>query len=279
MRTLRGMRTAWSRLGTVLMMLLAGSAAAVELRWREGTVRGYPVMVDPATGKVVAWGEHVQRVVGNRLLVSTVFKFNDGRRIEEQLELDQGQQLSQRKWLWREKVGGDLRREFRVDFTTGQASAIKVENATRQEWKGKVDVKAGEAFAGAGFMFAIKNVTERLREGESVELTAVAFMPKPRTVKVKVFAQGKDTVRVAGRNLPADHIIVRPQVPWVAKAFVKVPDHHLWFHSTPPAAFLRAEGMLMEPSDMVVRTEVEAPVGNGARRAARAAPAEKRAAP
>lgn len=265
----------WGVLGAVLALTLAGSAGAVELRWREGTVRGYPVMVDPSSGKVVAWGEHVQRVFGNRLTVSTVFDFGDGRRVEEQTEFEQGRDLSQRKWLWREEVKGDIRRMFQVDFTTGQASAMKVENGKRDEWNGKVDVKPGETFAGAGFMFALKNVAERLRGGETVELTAVAFTPKPRAVKVKVFNQGRETVHVAGRDLPADHFVIRPEVPWFAKAFVKAPDNHLWFHRVPPTAFLLAEGPLMEPGDAVIRTEVEAPAATSEHRAAARRPARE----
>ena len=59
----------------------------------------------------------------------------------------------------------------------------------------------------------------------------------------------------SGRTIPADHFIVHPKIPAIAKLFVKVPDAHIWL-TTPPAGFLRYEGALAEPGDQLVRIDL-----------------------
>ena len=260
----------------MLALVAAASAGAVDLKWREGTVRGFPVLVDPGSGQVVAQGDYTQRVSGNRLFVTTAFDFGDGRKVEERTEFVQGKQLVQKQWHWTETVGGAPQRLFEVDFDTGEAHAMKVEKGERKEWKGKVQVTPGETFGGGGFAFALKNLAEQLKGGDSVELSAVAFTPQPRVVKVKVLGQGQDTVRLTGRSLPAEHLVIQPEIPWIAKPFVHAPDNHLWFHRGTPPTFLRADGPLMEPGDRILRTEAQAPGAGAAPRAARRQAAEKR---
>ena len=66
---------------------------------------------------------------------------------------------------------------------------------------------------------------------------------------------GRDTVRMSGRAIPADHYVVHPEIPAIAKLFVKVPDAHIWL-TPPPAGFLRFEGTLVEPSDAIIRIDL-----------------------
>jgi hypothetical protein len=78
---------------------------------------------------------------------------------------------------------------------------------------------------------------------------------------------------MAGRAIPADRYIVHPNIPAVAKLFVKVPDATIWL-TMPPAGFLRYAGALAEPSDEMIRidllpggtSEAAAPVATSGRR-------------
>ena len=77
-----------------------------------------------------------------------------------------------------------------------------------------------------------------------MELEGIAFTPRARKATVTVHSAGVETVRMGGRSLRADHIVMHPQVPAVAKLFVNVPDYHLWFYRARPPGFIRAEGQM-----------------------------------
>jgi hypothetical protein len=105
-------------------------------------------------------------------------------------------------------------------------------------------------------MYAIKNLTERLQQGEKIDLTAVAFTPKPRTATVTVSLEAVESLRLGGRSFETDRILVHPEVPAIARLFVKAPDQRLWLYRAAPPAFLRMEGPLVEPGDQLVRIDV-----------------------
>ena len=110
--------------------------------------------------------------------------------------------------------------------------------------------------AGFGFAMAIKALRPRLVKGESIELGAVGFTPRPRLASVELSYGGVDELRMAGRQLRGDRFIIHPKLPWYAKLFVKIPDTHIWLTTPTPAGFLRMEGPLAEPDDAPVRIDL-----------------------
>ena len=106
-------------------------------------------------------------------------------------------------------------------------------------------------------MYAIKNLIERLDKGEKIELTAVVFTAKPRTVTVTVSRDQLGELTMAGRKLPAERYVIHPEVPWIARLFVKAPDQYLWFYRPSPPAFLRADIPLGETGDPQVRPRTQ----------------------
>lgn len=275
----RAASRAISRITAVLALLLGASAFAVTdvpVKWPEGTVRGFPVMVDPHTQHVVASGVHSQWVSGHTLHVVTTFRFPDGRQIRETAVLLQGKQLRQLRWRYEDSTRGTVTRQYDLDFKAGQANALLVdENGKRKEWHAKLKIPR-DAFAGEGFVFAIRNLHGQLARGTPVELTAVAFTPQPRMVKVKVSGGGSELVDVAGRKLEADKIVIHPEIPAVFRLFVHPPDNLLWFAHSPPPALLRARGP-MQGSDTLVDTDVERPVSHPAPRSvARKTPSHRK---
>jgi hypothetical protein len=248
-----------SELWLVAMFLAcAFPAGAVELRYPEGTLRGFPAVRDQK-GHLVADGTLTQWIEQGKLRVLATFRFRDGRRVQEKAVLAQTPELAQLRWEWEERRGDEVLRSFSVDLETGRALASKrKDNGEVEHWEENLEDarKTGRAFAGLGFMYAIKNLTDELDRGEQVQLTAVAFTPKPRTVTVTVRRDLVGELTMAGRKLPAERFQIHPDVPSVAKIFVKAPDLYLWFYRPSPPAFLRADIPLAEPSDPVVRIEV-----------------------
>lgn len=235
---------------SVLVIVPAG---AIEWTHFETAVRGYPVMRD-ANGRRIADGNFVQWIAKDGLHVQITYA-GRGKRMEETVVLQQRPELAQRAWRWRETANGRTIRSFDMNFVSGTATASKVEKGETKHWSDTLDVEPGRTFAGFGFTMAAKALRDRLVKGETVELKAVGFTPSPKTVKVGLSYAGRDTVRMSGRAIPADHYVVHPEIPAVAKLFVKVPDAHIWL-TPPPAGFLRFEGTLVEPSDAVIRIDL-----------------------
>jgi hypothetical protein len=231
------------------------SAVVLELPLLEGTARGFPVLRD-ADGAQLADGDFVQWANGEQLHVKIVYDFDRDRRIEENAVFRQRPALIQEEWSFEEIRDGELFRRFEVNFSSGTASASKRDENEVQEWSEEVDIEPGRTFAGFGFALAIKALRERLIEGEEMELQAVGFTPEPRTVSVAISHGGLEEMRMAGRVLRGNRFVIQPQIPWIARLFVTVPDTRIWLTHPTPAGFLRWEGPLAEPDDPIVRVDL-----------------------
>ncbi len=237
-----------------LLLLASLPAAALETRWIEGTLRGFPVVRD-AEGRVIGEGTLTQFIEDGKLHAQGVFDFRDGRRVQEETVLEQRPQLRQLFWSWKESRGEEVLRAFSVDLTTGHATARKRSGDGVDTWDEHLD-DTRDAFAGVGFMYAVKNLTDRLDQGGKIEMTAVVFTTKPRTVTVSISRDQVGELTMGGRRLPAERYVIHPEVPWIARLFVKAPDQYLWYYRPAPPAFLRADIPLAEPSDPTIRIEL-----------------------
>jgi hypothetical protein len=236
--------------------LLAASVSApgVPTHWPEGTLRGFPI-VRSMDGRALADGALVQTLENGNLRAEGIYHFHDGRQVREVTVLEQHPLLRQLSWSWEERRGDDVVRSYAVDLDTGQAKVRKRTSDGWDTWDEHLDGTAG-AFVGVGFMYAIKNLTERLDSGEKIELTAVVFTAKPRTVTVSISRDQVGELTMGGRKLPAERYVIHPEVPWIARLFVKAPDQYLWFYHPAPPMFLRADIPLAEPSDPMIRIEL-----------------------
>lgn len=243
----------------ILLLLLAlGSypAAALELRQFAGAAHAFPSILD-LNGRKIGDGEFTQQIDGDLLRIRITYSLGDGRRIEEKAVFQQRPELSQKEWSWRELKNDTLLRSYEVDFDSGKATARKRDQGELKEWSGQMEVEQGRTFAGFGFTLALENLGTRLRKGELIELKAVGFTPKPNVVTVKLTYHGVDKLPMSGRSLRGEHFIIQPEIPAIAKLFIKVSDTHIWL-TTPPAGFLRWEGPLAEPNDPLVRVDLAA---------------------
>jgi len=228
-------------LTVVVGLAVATAAAAVPLEYPEGALRGLPEMRDPQ-GRLLGRGNFAQWVDGGGIHVKVTYDQLNGDRIEETtaLSTDAGD-LAQRAWSWQRTSRGQVVERYALDFDSGDARTLLVRNGKKEERRERLPTVKGQTFAGIGFTFALRNVYPRLVRGERVVLEGVAFTPGPRKAKVLVSSAGVETVRSGGRSVRADHLVIHPQVPGVAKLFVSVPDSHLWFLRGRPPGFIRAD--------------------------------------
>jgi len=243
--------------------------SAVEVTQPAGAAHGYPGLYD-ANGKKLANAEFKQWLEDGHLYVVITYRFSDGQLFEEKSRFRQGKDLIQEQWSWKELKDGKRQREFSVDFASQTATAyIQKDNKDVSE---KIDVEPGQTFAGFGFTLALSNLRKRLVHGEQLELKAVGFSPfptlKPQVVTVTISHGGVQRMKMGGRSLKGDEFIIHPEVPLIAKLFVKVPDTKIWLTNPPPAGFLRWQGPTVLPTDPMIRVDLISSTNNGPAEAA-----------
>jgi hypothetical protein len=242
----------------VSALLLLGAAAAqlygIEVTQFTASAHAYPVMRD-LDGKELGDGEFTQEIRDHLLRIRIAYDLRHGHTIEEKAAFAQDSALTQKEWSWQERRDGDLEREYKVDFDAGKATSRKREDDGLKERSDEVKIEPGTTFAGFGLVLALQNLRDRLVKGEAIELRAVGFTPGPRVVSVKLTHAGIDRMRMSSRVLRGEHFLIHPEIPWIAKLFLKVPDTDVWL-TPPPSGFLRWQGPLAEPSDPVVRVDL-----------------------
>jgi hypothetical protein len=253
-----------------LLALFSSAAFAVPLRYTEGSLVAFPTLTE-LDGTPRAKGRLTQWVARDGLHVKGTFTFSDGRVVEENAVLTQnGGELKQRSWSWRLARKNTVEQSYSLDFASGEARAFKIEDGKPREWTKTLTIQPGKTFAGIGFMIAVKNLREGLVNGETYQLEGLGFTPGPRLGKVTVRSVGIDTLKAGGRSLTADHVVIHPEVPKIAKLFVHIGDNHVWFYRSRPPGFLRSEGPMMELG--TYRIEALGPPSSAARARRRAPP-------
>lgn len=238
---------------TMAWMLMAAInvSRAVEPNALEGATLGYPGLYD-SSGQKLANGEFRQWVEDGRFHVTITYRFPDDKVWEENSVFRQQPEMSQEKWSWRESTEGKTEREFNLDFVDG----IAMTHLNGKDVSAKIDIEPGRTFAGFGFTVALSNLYDRLRKGETIELKAIGFTPKPRVVAVNVFRAGLDQIEMGGRAFRGSQFVIRPNLPVIAKWFIHAPDNHIWLTDPRPATFLRWEGPIVMPNDPTIRVDL-----------------------
>src|SRR5438874_892076 len=236
---------------------IATYAFAIEVTEPAAASHGYPGLCG-INGKKLADGEFRQWVENNRLHVVITYKFSAGEVYEEHSQFRQEPELIQEKWSWKESKHGRSQREFAVDFMAGIASAhIRQDN---KDVSKRLNIEPGRTFAGFGFSLALSNLRKRLLRGEQVQLKAVGFSDfptfGPQVVTVTISHGGVDRMRMGGRSPKGDQFIIHPEIPFIAKFFVNVPDTKIWLANPAPAGFLRWEGPIVLPTDPMIRVDL-----------------------
>ena len=236
---------------------LALSVPAIEVTQPAAAAHGYPGLYD-TNGRKLAESEFRQWIENNRLHVVITHKFSAGEVYEEHAQFRQQPELIQEQWSWKESKHGRSQREFAVDLLTGIASAYMSQD--QKDVSKKINIDPGRTFAGFGFSLALSNLRKRLLSGEKIQLKAVGFSQfptlGPQVVTVTISHGGLDRIRMSGRSVKGDRFVVHPEIPFIAKFFVDVPDTKIWLTNPAPAGFLRWEGPIVLPTDPIIRIDL-----------------------
>ena len=205
------------------------------------------------------------------LYVVINYRFSDGQFFEEKSRFRQGKDLIQEEWSWKELEPRKAAARILCGFCFGNRHCAHPPRTTRMYQKKSRLNRAGH-LPDSDSAVAISNLRKRLVKGEHVELSAVGFSPfptlKPQVVTVTISHGGVQRMKMGGRSLKGDEFIIHPEIPLIAKLFVKVPDTKVWLTNPPPAGFLRWEGPMVLPTDPMIRVDLISSTNNGPAEAA-----------
>jgi len=118
----------------------------------------------------------------------------------------------------------------------------------------QLELPHGRSFAGYGVALAVSELP--IEAGGHVEITVVAFTPKPRAVTLEVRRDGEERIQVAGRSILCNRYTLHPRIPFPLNLFAGAKDAHLWMTHAEPPGLVRAEQSLAAKDDPVVVIDV-----------------------
>ena len=221
------------------------SADPVAVRVVEGPARDVLVLRS-LNENVLANGERVQTVSGDRVTSQVVFRFSDGSLHEETAVFTQNQ-VFRLVTYHLVQTGPSFRwtLDMTMDAQTGHVVIRHQEKGGNEEVEDeKLDLAADVA---NGMMVAVlKNLSSATVPAAA---SFVAATPEPRRVKLAITAAGSESVSIGGSNGRATHYVVKAKIGGIAGILAPLagkqpPDTHVWILDGPAPAFVKSEGPL-----------------------------------
>lgn len=228
----------------------------------EGTLHGYLAIRD-ASGQVLAAGDLVQVVRGNRVTAHLVFHFKDGSLDDETAVFTQHGTF---QLISDHHIQKGPFFEHPMDMSV---DAAKGEVAVRSEGKdGKNDVhtdhmKLPPDLCSPGM---ITTIVKNLPAGAAgTEVSMLVATPKPRLIKLAFSAQGEDKFSIAGSERQARHYAMKFNLQGIVGLVAPLvgrqpPDVEIWIEPGEVPAFVKEQGPLSEGGP-IVTIQQAGPVG------------------
>ena len=246
-------------LGAALVAVSVASAEPVAVRHAEGLVHGF-LALHSLEGKLLASGDLIQEVRGDRVTSRLVFRFRDGSVHDETAVFSQRgnfrlitDHLVQKGPTFEQPV------DVSIDALSGQVT-VRYQNEHREEKTETEHLDLPDDLANGMLITLLKNVDP----GPSPAVVSfLAATPKPRLVKLKIAATGSDSFSTAGSPRTATHYVVKVDLGGVAGIVAPLigkqpPDSHVWILEGEAPAFVRSEAFLAIGGP-VWRTDLESP--------------------
>jgi len=221
----------------------AVTAAPVAVRLTEADARGFLIVRDTGSGKVVAKGEFIQVARGDTLESRLTFRFVDGSLSDETVVFSQrsvfrllSYRLIQRGSSFPESLEVSVTRD--PPFYSARTRSREGKEASRQ---GALDVPAELANGMLGLFL------RNLPPGRSESVQIVAFTPEPRFLDVLLGPATEVPVLTGGIQRPANLFVLKPKLRGIARLVAPLigkepPTLRYWILGGDVPAFLRFEG-------------------------------------
>jgi hypothetical protein len=217
-------------------------AEPVEVRYMEGALHGFLVL-RTLDDKLLADGDLIQTVRGDRVTARLVFRFKDGSIHEETTVYSQRQRfqlISDR--LVQKGPAFPQPLEMSIDGATGRATVnYEDENGDRKSEAQHFDVPPDLA---NGIISKLLMNARSDMMPKTVSL--IAATPKPRLVRLAITAAEPERFSIGGSARQATHYVLKVEIGGVAGLVAPLlgmqpPDSHVWILGGDVPAFVRAE--------------------------------------
>ena len=235
------------------------SAEPVAVRYKEGSIHGFLVL-RTMEGKILASGDLIQVIRGDRVVSSLVFRFKDGSVAEQTTVFSQSRNF--RLLTYRHVQKGPSfphPMDVSIDASNGQVTVRSNDGGKDKIETDHLDLPPD--LANGLLLSLLKNLRTDAAE---TKVSYVAATPKPRLVKLAITRQGEETFWAAGARHRATRYAVKVELGGltgvVAPLLGKQPeDIHVWILRGKAPAFVRMEGQLYQGGP-VWRIELTSPV-------------------
>ena len=234
-------------------------AEPIPVRYKEGSVHGYLAM-RTLDGKVVASGDLMQTVHGDRVVSHLVYHFKDG-------SIDDDTAIFSQRGAFRLISDRHIQKgpmfpkpmDVMIHAATGDVTVRYWEKGQEKVETNHLDLPPD--LANGIILDVIKNVPLKAKQ---TQFTYLAATPKPRLIKLTVMPDGDDRFRSAGAPEKALRLSVKADLGgltgWIAPMIGKQPaDSKVWIGTGEVPAFIRSEEPLYFGGP-VLRTELTSPV-------------------
>jgi hypothetical protein len=247
-------------LGIVVLMPVAPSAEPVAVRYAEGLVHGF-LSLRSLDGKLLASGDLIQNASGNRVTTRLMFRFKDGSTHDETAVFSQsGHFRLLSDHLVQKGPAFDKPLDMTIDRASGRV-VVKYKNDKGEDKVEDEKMELPDDLANGLIITLLKNVK---LDALPPSLSFVAATPKPRLVKLKMFAAGDNSFSTASIGRKATHFVLKVDIGGVAGVVAPLlgkdpPDQHVWVLQGEAPAFVKSEATLFMGGP-IWRMELVSPV-------------------
>jgi hypothetical protein len=222
------------------------SATLVPAKHKEGTAHGFLVLRS-LNGKLLATGQLIQTIEGDRVTSEVVFHFRDGSLQDEVTVFSQDSDFR--------LISDHLRQQgpsfpkpvdAYVDAAGGnvQISSLKDPKQKTEQQHLQIPQDAANGLT----LILLKNLSPADPE---TTVSLVTTSEKPRIVKLKIHSAGEQAFSAAGARIEAIHYVVHTDIGGVEGAVASVigkqpPDLHFWIVPGKAPTFVKFTGELFE---------------------------------
>jgi len=218
-------------------------AAAVRVRHREGTTHGF-LVVRSVDGQLLASGDSIQTVTGDRVSSQLTLHFKDGSLHEETTEFSQEAAFRLiSDHLIQEGPSFPKRVDARIDVAAGRVSVRENEGKDHES-----HLQLPEDVANGLLITILKNLPESNAEAT---VALVTTSSNPTVINLRIRAAGADPFSAGGPAREALHFVGHTEIGGLVGVFAHItgkqpPDVNFWIVGGKAPAFVKFMGPLYE---------------------------------
>ena len=246
-------------LAAILLRPVLLDADPIPVKYQEGSVHGYLVL-RTLEGKIVAAGDVIQKVHGDRVVSRLVYHFRDGSIDDDTATFTQRGHF---RLLSDHRIQRGpmfpLQLDVAIDAVSGQVTVRSKDKGKEKVETSHMDLPAD--LSNGILLDVLKNVSAKTSE---ITMSYLATTPKPRLIHLSVKPEGTDTFMSAGRPNKAIRFVIHVEIGGLAGMVAPMigkepPDTHVWVSAGDVPAYIKSEEPLYIGGPML-RTELVSPV-------------------